>query len=230
MNSKQLNIVLGVIILVLLGVIVFTTLKKNPRDQILTQSNNITNTKQGQDNVAQPSKDANAAAGMSNQESAQSLPADWKVYTNSKYKFSIGYPKNWFVIDSSSGALSISKTQSCKSDNAQSQEQFTDQFRDCERFTVWAGDPTPANFTDITDDNYFKVNIGGIEGQKFIYNLAQQFSVDGQQFYIPRATIDAEVKKNGVWYKFSMVFHQQNINRAIKEFDSFVNSFKFLEK
>lgn len=220
MTSKQLNIILGIIIVILLGVGGYMALKYNTQDrQTSVQPDNTTSSNSPSEvTINSPS----------NSEAAPVLPDDWKVYINSKYKFSVGYPKNWVVIDSSSGALSVSRTEACKTDNFQTLEQFMDQYRDCERFTVWAGDTSAANFTDIQDDNYFKVNIGGEPGQKFIYNLAMQGSVDGQAYYIPRATIDAQVYKNGVWYKFSMVLHQQNINRAIQEFDSFLASFQFL--
>lgn len=230
MTSKQLNVILGIIIIILLGVIGYMAYKDDTQDrQISTEQNNATNSNSNLNIPTNSASNQNIVNETDRPEVTQVLPADWVVYTNSKDKFLVGYPKNWFVIDSSPGALSVSRTEACKSDNFQGLEQFMDQYRDCERFTVWAGDTSAANFTDIKDENYFKVNIGGVEGQKFIYNLAMQGSVDGQPYYIPRATIDAQVYKNGVWHKFSMVLHQQNINRAIKEFDSFLASFKFLE-
>jgi hypothetical protein len=228
MNVNQISIILGVLMILLLGIIGYLVWTNKTLDQqLIQQSNNINRNTEGSINPI--TSDTNTVSEIDTQKFSTIIPTDWEVYTNSKYKFSIGYPKNWSVIDSSSGALSVSRTESCKKDNFQTLEQFMDQYRECERFTVWAGDTSAANFTDTKDENYFKVNIGGIEGQKFIYNLAMQGFIDGQSYYIPRATIDGQVQKNGVIYKFSMVLHQQNINRAIKEFDSFLASFQFLD-
>lgn len=93
MNSKQLSIALGVVVVVLLAVVGYMALKDNSQNDTLSQQNTTPNSNLMQDNAnTQPVNQTTPTPPASNQQSATS-----KTYTNTKYGFEVQYPSNWIV-------------------------------------------------------------------------------------------------------------------------------------
>ena len=224
LNSKQLNIVLGIVVIVLLAFIAYLLVKlgrsnnaaRAPKSNTITSSPKNT-TNNNQSNVAEKPTDPTPQSVINQR------VANWKQYQSNKYGFKIGYPKEWKLINSSDSALTVATTEECKDDN-QSVEKMIEQYKQCNRFTVWAGDTARANYSG-DPDGYFRVM-----GEKFIYNSPTQATLNGQVVYIPKVEISGQVARDGVLYKFSLNFHQGNINQALYLFDDFVSMFKFVKK
>gem|GEM_PF-6973292 len=151
--------------------------------------------------------------------------AHWKQYQSNNHSFKIGYPAEWKVIDLSDNALTVATSDECKNDDSPI-EKLMEQYKQCSRFRIWTGDTVRANYSDDPND-YFLINYDGIQGERFIYNYPVQSTIDGQTVYIPMATISGQVAKDGMLYKFSLNFHQGNINQALHLFDDFVSTFQF---
>ena len=100
MNSKQLNLLLAILIVVLAGALVYITVG-NKADKRLTPNNDVAN--------------MNSIASNSNSsENAKPLnPApsnEPEVYTSTKYGFSVELPADWVANENTSGIQFISKT------------------------------------------------------------------------------------------------------------------------
>jgi hypothetical protein len=99
MTSKQLNIVLGIVVVILLGILVFVLLRNDSQKETVSQQDMLSNndTKPVQPINTQPTTQAPAAEA-----------SDWRVYTNSKYGFSIEVPKDWVAKDTTTGVTFVS--------------------------------------------------------------------------------------------------------------------------
>ncbi len=150
--------------------------------------------------------------------------ANWKIYTNDKNGFEMKYPQEWKLIGFTDNAFTVATSDQCKDDN--SIEKLAEQYKGCQRLSVWVGDISKANYSD-NPDNYFRINIGGETGEKYIVNQPYQSKIDGKEYYNPRAEISAQIFHKGQWYKFSLNFHHQQINYALNLFDKFIKTFKF---
>lgn len=92
MNSKQVSIVLGVVVVVLLAVVGYMALRDNSQTETLSQQNTAPN-----NNLV--GNNANTAQSTNTAQSPTQYneTANWKTYTDSSIGISFKYPSNWTV-------------------------------------------------------------------------------------------------------------------------------------
>ncbi len=88
MTSKQLNILLGTVLIIALGIIGYFVWGANSQTETLSDQNTVAN---ANTTVANTNKAANT-----NQTNTDST-AGWKTYTSSNYSFTIKYPSNYIL-------------------------------------------------------------------------------------------------------------------------------------
>ena len=102
MNSKQLSIVLGVIVVILLAVVGYMAFSDNSQTDTLSQQNTAPNSNLENNTNAQPT---NKAPTPTNQ-----TAANLKTYTNTKYGFEVKHPSQWVITSETNERVQIGDT------------------------------------------------------------------------------------------------------------------------
>lgn len=95
MKSKQLNVVLGIVVAILLVLVGYYVARDSSRTGTLSQTNTSadTNLANGNANTPNPISNSNAST-QSAQSTNTQANSNLKSYTNTKYGFSVQYPAN----------------------------------------------------------------------------------------------------------------------------------------
>jgi hypothetical protein len=95
MNSKQLNIVLGIVVVILLGLVGYMTTRDNSQNDTLSQNNTAANANLINGN-ANTTEQVNNTNTQTNKAAANtSSTTNWKTYSDTKHGFELEYPTNW---------------------------------------------------------------------------------------------------------------------------------------
>lgn len=96
MNSKQLSIVLGVVVVILLAVVGYMAMRDNSQTDTLSQQNTAPNSNLANTNVntTQPLNNTNTQTPANTTPTSTDETAKWKTYTNDTYAYSIKYPNS----------------------------------------------------------------------------------------------------------------------------------------
>ena len=115
MNSKQLSIVLGVVVVVLLAVVGYMALRYNSQTDTLSQQNTVPNSNLANTNAntAQPLSNANTQQPTNTTPTTTDATANWKTYNFSgPVNFSIKHPSTWIpkAVQANESVASLSLT------------------------------------------------------------------------------------------------------------------------